>query len=68
VQYERVYDKRLKIDVYQEIGPVRYLVVGHTAVQRPGWRRCNERGHRIWSCDECRRVTHDADCAYGTGA
>jgi hypothetical protein len=66
VAYRRVYDKRLKIEVYQEIRPDR-CPVGHDAVQRPGWTGCDERGHRIWSCDECHRVTQDADCACGAG-
>lgn len=66
VQYERVYDKRLKIEVYAEIGPDR-CPVGHDAKQRPGWRGCNERGHRIWSCEECHRVTEDSDCACQVG-
>jgi hypothetical protein len=61
MKYRRVWDPRLKIEVYAEIGPDR-CPVGHCANQRPGWRGCGARGHRIWTCDECHRVTEDSDC------
>ena len=66
MKYARVWDPKLKIEVLQEIGPDR-CPVGHDANQRPGWRGCNERGHRIWTCDECRRLTEDPDCACQAG-
>jgi hypothetical protein len=49
MKYRRLWDERLKIEIYQEINPER-CPVGHDAVQRPGWSGCNEGGHRIWAC------------------
>jgi hypothetical protein len=65
VAYKKVWDKRLHMDVLEEIGPKR-CPNGHDAVQRPGWRGCDNRGHRIWACSQCWAVTVDPDCGCQT--